>query len=322
MPIKSKNWTPEEDKLLADCVEQKMSDPEIHLLMPNRTVSAITARRQGLKLMHYSAKRFTSDDDTYIRQTWADHVPTEEIAEKLNRSIGTIQQRVHYLGLKRDSRKTILAKRYGPGVLQISDDPVVIRAVMNDNERKQKAAIAAENKDTVKQALDAMEVSIGAGIDRRLAMQAARLAGASLEQISQRFGITRERVRQITERIKTGHRAANPRKIEPRTITCIRCQKPFTVETFGRFKYCTTCAPIVQVKSYERNKQRSKAAYRANPEKYKAYNRKYYQKRAKVLREQRLMEALAEMTPTDGEMFMAKFEEKTSGTGSNGDNNS
>lgn len=111
-------WTPEEEQILRDNFLSGRA--RLAELLPGRTIGAIAFRCHSLGLMLYNIRRFTSEHDAIIRERYLAHVPTEKIGQELGRSEGTIHQRILRLGLKRDSRKTRLAKRFGVDVLSIS----------------------------------------------------------------------------------------------------------------------------------------------------------------------------------------------------------
>jgi len=159
-------------------------------------------------------RRFTPDEIDIIRWDFAAYVPVTEIAKRIGHSVGTVRQKILSLGLTRDSRVTC-ALRYAPPEL------VARRAEMTNDEfvaeaKKWRAGINRRHRAArdirVRAALDAIAAGDGS---RPKKMRAMRDAGATLEEIGARFGITRERVRQVTsdayvrrQRAKTNGRAA------------------------------------------------------------------------------------------------------------------
>ncbi len=234
-------WSEEEDKILADCVDVGMTIAEIRPFLPDRTDSAIHARKNTKGLRKAKLRRFTPEDDAIIREDYLNHVDTIETARKLNRSNGVIRQRIFALRLSRDGRKTKLAQKWGHDVLGLSDDPSEIQRIMAERTAAEKAQRDAEHKAKVERALDAMDKALADGVDRKLAYQAAMMGGATLQAIGTREGITRERVRQVVSDVKA--------KPSPNT-NCIGCGEPF-VREFGQQKYCS---PGCRASHYSNNK--------------------------------------------------------------------
>lgn len=287
-------WTPEEDDVIRACHADGMSDTETQMLLPTRTVGAVHIRRlYGLQLKKWELKRFTSEQVEWLKQAYLSHMQLDEMANHLGHSIGTIRQKILSLGLKRDMRKTWLAKRYGADVLSINEDPAVIRHVMQDISRKEQDAIKSERQNKIDTALDAMLTDLSEGGDRKAALRAARLSGATLDQIGKQLGLTRERVRQITHDIKpNGMR--RKQALEPgraRTVICVRCTQPFTVESRGAFKYCSVCYPVRQGEYRAESIAKAKVWREANPGKYRASQKNAYYKRKDALELVRAIEA-------------------------------
>ena len=274
-------WSPEEDNLLRDCVAQKMNDKEIGALLPNRTTTAIKARRHDKGLQFYKVRRFTEEEAIYIKQAFLDHVLMTEIAEKLNRTEGDIRQFIFKNKLHRDARKTILGRKYGLDVLKLGDDPEVIKASLLEAQAQAKERVKLLEAEKLNGVLNNMLAEIASGTDRRLAFQTARLQGCTLEMIGVATGITRERVRQITcftsnsERMRQYKFEPTP----PRQVICKMCGEAFTVKRQGRFLYCDKCKPKADKIAYAKVLERAKAAQKANPEKYRVCARDNYLKR-------------------------------------------
>lgn len=233
--IRINMWTKEEDAILRKCAAKRMTSREIAKRLPGRTIPAILARRKTLDVVTYSIKRFTPEDDEIIRSDFAASVPIEETAVKLGRSYGVLRQRIFYLGLRRDGRKTKLAKKFGMDVLQISDDPNEIVRVMAERQAAQKAAVKAERAAKSKAAIEALEKALAEGTDRKTAYQAAMLGGATLQQVGDHQGITRERVRQIVSDQRS--------QLAEKEAECRTCGEPFK-RNVGIQKYCSElCRP-------------------------------------------------------------------------------
>ena len=143
-------------------------------------------------------KRLTPSEVETIRRDYLASVEVKVIARKLGRSHGVIRQKVQALGLHRNSGVT-RALRYAPEELKAR------RAEMTDAEFT--AAAKAWKRNRVIRARNARDKHISAEVEaiaeaggpRKAQMRSMRDAGATLESIGKRFGITRERVRQITD---------------------------------------------------------------------------------------------------------------------------
>lgn len=172
-------------------------------------VSMATARAWAKKLgilEPQEQRRFSPEDRAYIREAWANHVPLEDIAEKLGRSFGVIRQVIFHFKRKgeittRNPAKTRLLRQYGEDALAAGETPT--EALRRIAEAKQIAFAAAVHASTSARrkrydhAMQAMRDAIAAGMDRNAAIFACRAEGVTLEEIAAEFGVTRERVRQI-----------------------------------------------------------------------------------------------------------------------------
>lgn len=277
------SWTPEEDAVLRNGNHRTAWDIAGEI---GRSEEAVKMRRMTLGIASIK-RRFTSAEDDTIRADFAAFVPVEDIALKLGRDVGTLQQRILRLGLRRDGRKTRLAKRFGIDVLNLSDDPAEIQRRLQEQEKVRRAVEQAAFDAKVQQALDLMDAVVANGEDRRLAMQAAMLAGATLEQVGCRFGITRERVRQIVHGVQKLRRP-------PRTVVCAKCSAPFECVGSGLRKYCDGCRPIIAQEQYEARKSYSREYLRAyrKTAAAKAYKREW-------TRRDRLKKKMMEVPPAE-----------------------
>lgn len=225
-----RRWMPDEDQVIRD--NYLKSPGKLKTLLPTRSVASIYERRMSLGLR--KIVRFTDDDDAFIKAGMAAFTPLEDIAVKLGRSHGVIRQRVMFLGLHRDGRKTRLAKKYGLDALSISSDPIDIVQHFEAIERQKKADDVAKREREITAVLDAMNADLANGGDRRIAYQLALTLGATLQQIGDRVGVTRERVRQVANDVKRGPQAYIRRPL--RQIECRQCGTTFMGH--GNRAYC------------------------------------------------------------------------------------
>lgn len=130
----------------------------------------------------------------------------------------------------RDNRQ-----KYGLEALSIADDPADIMAHFFEQKKAERECIKAADRAKTDAALVVMQEAIASGTDRKLAFQAAMICGATLQQIGDIVGLTRERVRQITDDVK---RTFQYRPRPPRKIECRQCGTSFSTSGQGRKLYC------------------------------------------------------------------------------------
>lgn len=153
-------------------------------------------------------RRFTKDDDDIICSAWNAYVPIEQIAIKIARDTGTTRQRIYKL---RHSGRRIVP-RYGvvsrvlkwcpenlKATLQEHGHEAFLEAVKNNTINEERRI--TEGYDADQAAIDAEILQIVARVDleRNEKMKALRAIGLTLEKIGERFCLTRERVRQLTD---------------------------------------------------------------------------------------------------------------------------
>lgn len=276
------SWSQEHDDLLRRRRSERATTKEIAAEL-NRTASAVQTRIICLGLTR-SLRHFTEAEDAVIRADYANHIDVYEIAQKLGRTTGTLRQRILHLGLTRDARKTSLAKRFGAEALAISDDPAEIRRILHERAIAKKQEQERAREEKVKTALDEMVAAITDGIDRKVAFQTALLSGATLQQVGDVYGITRERVRQIIYDVKPTPSAPKA-PAPPHDLICQRCSTSFVGHRLK--KYCDGCRIVVH-REYMRQYQEK---LRPTPE-YKKYHRDW-------MRRSRLKAKLVNLAPTE-----------------------
>lgn len=151
-------------------------------------------------------RRFTEAEDKIIAEAYARYVPVEDIADRIRRDLGTTRQRIHHLGLRR-SAEISRALRWAPEPLREQ------RGVMAADEWLQ--ACYAWRQEQLQQQREADSVTAEARRDelaRQIAeidgredlsrddkMRAQMQIGATLQDVATLYGVSRERVRQITD---------------------------------------------------------------------------------------------------------------------------
>jgi excisionase family DNA binding protein len=152
--------------------------------------------------------RFTPEDDAIIAADYKAYVPTTETAEKLGRSDGVIRQRILRLGLRRSNNASRmlewapehLAKELKSGQLEGAEF-VRLCHEWRDNETerlKQQQSERAQQiqADMLKQSA---EIDARADLTRKEKIRAKRMIGLTLQEVADQYGLTRERIRQITD---------------------------------------------------------------------------------------------------------------------------
>lgn len=140
---------------------------------------------------------YTPEDLEAIRHEYLAYVPLEDIANKLGRSVGSIRQQVYRLGLWRDGRRTHLSRKFAPAAYDPRPVDVIV-AELKAAEQKKKEERDAEQEARIVKMLEQAVSAAAFGASRKAVMQRALLEGATLQEIGDAFGVTRERVRQIT----------------------------------------------------------------------------------------------------------------------------
>ena len=151
-------------------------------------------------------RRFTDDEDRIIREDYLAYVPTVEIATKLERSIGTVQQRILVLGLRRSGAISRLLEwapehlRANVGTMEPNEWIAACHA-WRDEQREQQTELRAEERELKRTENFAIAAEIDAKPDhsRNEKMKLMRMAGLTLEEIASLYSVTRERVRQIVD---------------------------------------------------------------------------------------------------------------------------
>lgn len=146
-----------------------------------------------------SIKRMSDQDKAIIEDMWANYVHTEVIAETVGRSEGVIRQYIlrhcpprngsiiHALKRSPDHIKRVLFERGEEEFLRVLD-------------KWEKATVRTKTQETQDHIRARMVGKTFEGMSRNDIMRKKRRMGMTLQAIGDEYGITRERVRQITER--------------------------------------------------------------------------------------------------------------------------
>lgn len=145
---------------------------------------------------------WTPEEDEIIRADFADYIDVRVIAAKLGRDFGTLRQRLYTLKLRRD-RTVFKMMKWCPEhlkpLLKEKGSAAFIEAV--DRHSRQLEQTEASRTSKISAAMDAQIAAIEASpeLERREKMAAMRAIGMTLESIGERFSVSRERVRQLTD---------------------------------------------------------------------------------------------------------------------------
>jgi hypothetical protein len=169
--------------------------------------------------VQYHVRRFTAEDVETIRRDWDAYVPLQVMAQKLDRTYGTLRQKVRELGLRR-SGPVFKCFQGAPEHLKsrralLSDEDFI--AACKHWRKQEQRKIAAKRAEDRRQIVEiARTISRRTDLDRRAKMKLMRKAGATLKEVGQCFGITRQRVDQI---ITTEPRPPKPKSfLEERSM--------------------------------------------------------------------------------------------------------
>lgn len=139
-------------------------------------------------------RRYTDEEIQTIRTMLDAYEPVSKIAGALNRSVGSVTQRMRKLGWlkERDIIVVRMAHKYGRHIL---DYGVTLEEV-RDGLLKEHAASKAEalrNKiEAQEKAINTLKEELASGAKRNFAMKRAYEAGASLKQIGHVVGMTKQ----------------------------------------------------------------------------------------------------------------------------------
>jgi hypothetical protein len=194
-----KRYTAEDDRILSHDYLAGIPVQDIANKF-GRSMLAIKMRvfLLGLRRLRRRDDYWTAEDNNILRRDWLNHrIPIQEIADKLGRSVSALRSRATVLGLGRRHFYTV------------EDDHILRR----DWDAGVSLADIARKLDRSELAISHRVYSLGLR-RRRLrphyrlethdsarlkTIKTMRNAGATLQTIGLRFGITRERVRQILD---------------------------------------------------------------------------------------------------------------------------
>ena len=168
------------------------------------------AQSHGLMEKTRYTRRFTPEEDAEIRRRYVENDNIELIAKSLNRSVGVLRQRIYHhhpdllnLRVARTSRvinkigKENLA-HFDPNYHEAVDKYMQSQIQAKADARAAAIAAKAARKNFM---LHIAQQDINNGKKRNDAIFELRASGMDLQTIGSYFGITRERTRQIFDKI-------------------------------------------------------------------------------------------------------------------------
>ncbi len=165
-------------------------------------------------------RRFTPEEDDIIRAEFADYIQVRATATRLGRDFGTVRQRIFYLRLKRDSAVskmlTWCPDSLKPILKENGRDAFIDAVNRHAMQLEHNDGVAAESLSAAEQlAMDEAIAEIESSArERKEKMMAMRALGLTLQSIGDRFGISRERVRQLTDPDFTPGISMTPRTVD------------------------------------------------------------------------------------------------------------
>lgn len=178
--------------------------------------NVLTIRNKAIKLNAHVAreqKRFTPEEDAELRRAYIDLEDLKVTAAKMGRSYGVIRQRLyHYhhdlMFTTRTSESQRAVNRYGKEVLSAFDENYEraakkIKAAKIEAKSIARAQAIAAREQKLRSDFEIADKEIAQGKNRNEAIFELRASGINLEVIGNHFNITRERIRQIFDKVAT-----------------------------------------------------------------------------------------------------------------------
>ncbi len=152
--------------------------------------------------MNKTWRAFTPEENEIIRSDYADYVDVRVIAEKLGRDYGTIRQRLLTMHLKRD-RSVLKMLKWCPEhlkpVLKDKGSAAFIEAVNAHSEQVEQSEVILSVEQRAEKDAQIAAIDARPELERREKMSAMRAIGMTMAEIGRHFGVSRERVRQLTD---------------------------------------------------------------------------------------------------------------------------
>jgi hypothetical protein len=163
-------------------------------------------------------RRFTPEENARIREWYAAYMPVSEMADRLGRSIGVVNQKI--FGLRLHRKGGVLAcLKWAPEHLKsrvLEMDAKAFRAACHAWRDEYKIAVISRRAAEL--ARVCADIDRNPDLDRDAKIRAKRMAGVTLQVIGDQYGLTHERVRQLTtpgwkaagrseKKSRRGHRA-------------------------------------------------------------------------------------------------------------------
>lgn len=139
------------------------------------------------------SKPYSLEEVATIAQMFYQYKTLAEISKTLERSEGSLVQKVIRLGLTRNSHTVRMVSVYGPMVLAFGTQPADIKRAMNEIKAQDKDLAKAEKLKTQQIALVGLRANLGR-MPRNEAIRKAYAAGALIRQIAEVVKLSRAAV--------------------------------------------------------------------------------------------------------------------------------
>ncbi len=212
--IARRDWLVENDfpTLMKDMKEAGMTWKEIGaaLGVSFSTISNWVNLLELRKPLEYERTPFSEEEMEYIKTAWAAYVPLEDMADKMGRTYGTLRQKVLWMQRAnklsgRSHYGTRIYKKYGASLLEEGVNVEDLHHKLADAKVAAFSAAKTQAKNAktkrVNLAIQQMKKNIEEGMDRNMAIFRCRAEGVTLEILGAEFNITRERIRQLCDKV-------------------------------------------------------------------------------------------------------------------------
>lgn len=155
-------------------------------------------RRRADKVDRSGPYYWSEDDAAVLKRMFEQYAPVAEIASVLGRSVATCRLRIFNIGLRRDVSISRLAKKH-PAIAPVLREKGVeafLEALKIHVEQEKREKERVHALKTAKTEENIAEI-LSRQVSRNEQIKALRLIGLNMSEIGARFGITRERVRQL-----------------------------------------------------------------------------------------------------------------------------
>lgn len=135
--------------------------------------------------------KYTEAEVNELKRLFYEYETLEYIAPQINKSLGSVTQKVRQLKLKRNLHTVRMVTVYGHDILRHGKTPEAIRAGLAKAHTLEKAQKAKERITTQKAAVAWLKKQLATGTMRNPVIIEAKSRGALLHQIADVVGLTK-----------------------------------------------------------------------------------------------------------------------------------